>query len=104
MDNHTKQTDPSVEYLIQMFPEEFLRDLARISRHNLHNNPPHPYSSARTYPRTDAQPIYARLIAKSPKSIMFEEQRAECKLDRTTERDTHDEPRHPQYECQRCYA
>ena len=29
MDNHTKQTDPSVEYLIQMFSEEFLRDLAR---------------------------------------------------------------------------
>jgi hypothetical protein len=29
MDNHTKQTDPSVEYLVQMFSEEFLRDLAR---------------------------------------------------------------------------
>ena len=29
MDNHTKQTDPSVAYLIQMFPEEFLRNLAR---------------------------------------------------------------------------
>ena len=29
MDNHTKQTDPSVEYLVQMFPEEFLRDLAQ---------------------------------------------------------------------------
>jgi len=29
MDNHTKQTDPSVEYLVQMFPEEFLRNLAQ---------------------------------------------------------------------------
>nr|QNO45427.1 hypothetical protein HFNPJNGC_00003 [Methanosarcinales archaeon ANME-2c ERB4]QNO46816.1 hypothetical protein ANHBFCNH_00004 [Methanosarcinales archaeon ANME-2c ERB4] len=29
MDNHTKQTDPSVEYLTQMFPEEFLRNLAK---------------------------------------------------------------------------
>ncbi|MCK4458891.1 MAG: IS4 family transposase [Methanosarcinales archaeon] len=29
MDNHTKQTDPSVEYLRQMFPEEFLRNLAQ---------------------------------------------------------------------------
>ena len=29
MDNHTKQTDPSVEYLVQMFSEEFLRNLAR---------------------------------------------------------------------------
>jgi len=29
MDNHTKQTDPSVEYLMQMFPEEFLRNLAQ---------------------------------------------------------------------------
>ena len=29
MDNHTKQTDPSVEYLVQMFSEEFLRDLAQ---------------------------------------------------------------------------
>ena len=29
MDNHTKQTDPSVEYLKQMFPEEFLRNLAK---------------------------------------------------------------------------
>lgn len=29
MDNHTKQTDPSVEYLVQMFSEEFLWDLAR---------------------------------------------------------------------------
>ncbi|MEA3323560.1 MAG: hypothetical protein U9Q37_00225, partial [Euryarchaeota archaeon] len=29
MDNHTKQTDPGVEYLVQMFPEEFLRNLAK---------------------------------------------------------------------------
>ena len=29
IDNHTKQTDPSVEYLVQMFSEEFLWDLAR---------------------------------------------------------------------------
>ncbi len=29
MDNHTKQTDPSVEYLRQMFPEEFLRNFAK---------------------------------------------------------------------------
>ena len=29
MDNHTKQTDPSVEYLVQMFPEEFLRNLGQ---------------------------------------------------------------------------
>ncbi len=29
MDNHTKQTDPSAECLVQMFPEEFLRKLAR---------------------------------------------------------------------------
>nr|QNO46670.1 hypothetical protein GCLKPONB_00001 [Methanosarcinales archaeon ANME-2c ERB4] len=29
MDNHTKQTDLSVEYLRQMFPEEFLRNLAQ---------------------------------------------------------------------------
>ncbi len=29
IDNHTKQTDPSVEYLTQMFPEEFLRNLAK---------------------------------------------------------------------------
>jgi IS4 transposase len=29
MDNHTKQTDPSVEHLRQMFPEEFLRNLAQ---------------------------------------------------------------------------
>ena len=29
MDNHTKQTDPSVEYLVQMFPEGFLRNLAQ---------------------------------------------------------------------------
>ena len=29
MDNHTKQTDPSVKYLVQMFPEEFLRNLAK---------------------------------------------------------------------------
>ena len=29
MDNHTKQTDPTVECLVQMFSQEFLRDLAR---------------------------------------------------------------------------
>ena len=29
MDSHIKQTDPTVEYLVQRYPKEFLRNTAR---------------------------------------------------------------------------